>query len=86
MEKQMICIDATPTYLHAPMHITKGLMYRVRLCPETGTVQVMNPDPEARHVIRTTGRGDQRTFELTGVVEFSARPPIRYLAERFQLI
>lgn len=86
MEKQVICVDDSPTFLYAPMYITKGTRYTVRVCPETGTYQVLNPDPEVRRVIKVTGKGDSKVFELTGATQLTRRERVRYLADRFQVI
>lgn len=78
--KTVVCVDATPTFLHAPMFVTVGQQYTVQPCPETGTYLVLNPDPEALHQIRKE-RGD---YILTKITELKRREPLRYLVERFQ--
>lgn len=68
-----VCLDDSPTFLFAPMFVTKGKTYEVTLHPSSSTVQVMDPD-------------DTVTEDSRGEIVTHSTKPVRYLRDRFRLI
>jgi hypothetical protein len=74
MKKRLaVCIDDSPSFLFAPMFITKGKTYEVILNPASSTVQVLEPD-------------DSLTEDPNGELVATKTKPTRYIRDRFRLI